>query len=193
MSNNELSALQAEELLATVMEQLAEELLAAKQHGKPLSENLPVIDRLLKYEALRQRRAALRLRERKLNEAAVAARKKETPPAPPKRIWTQEETVAHINAIRRKMWGFLPEEYEAEQKAKQEQLKNATTPPVATVPEAPEAPAPTVLPADPALYDDGTPIGSGPKAVQSYSNPVTVQWEKPDYHAMRRRARDFGL
>ncbi len=114
------------ELLELLMQLLAQELLLLQAQGQPLSEHLPLLDRLMRYEALRLRRESLTLRKRKAKSADYFPEEDPKPigardPAPP-------EVVEYINAIRRKMWGRLPED----------------SPPPGTVTEAAAAPQPPV-------------------------------------------------
>jgi hypothetical protein len=96
------------ELLELLMQLLAQELLLLQAQGQPLSEHLPLLDGLMRYEALRLRRESLTLRQRKAKSADYFPEEAPKPlgapdPAPP-------EVVEYINAIRRKMWGRLPED-----------------------------------------------------------------------------------
>jgi hypothetical protein len=109
------------------MQLLAQELLLLQAQGQPLSEHLPLLDRLMRYEALRLRRESLSLRQRKAKSADYFPEEAPKPigapdPAPP-------EVVDYINAIRRKMWGRLPED----------------SPPPGTVTEATATPQPPVV------------------------------------------------
>jgi hypothetical protein len=96
------------ELLELFMQVLSQELLVACSQGQPLKDNLPLLDRLMRYEALRLRRESLSLRQRKAKSSDYFPEEEAKPigapdPAPP-------EVVEYVNAIRRKMWGTLPED-----------------------------------------------------------------------------------
>lgn len=79
----------SEELMELTMQLLAQELIARKLQGELISDNLKLVDRLMRYESLKLRRINARLRERKAQPkpAASPARSQESSspsPTPPK-------------------------------------------------------------------------------------------------------------
>jgi hypothetical protein len=73
----------SEELLELTMQLLAQELIARRLQGQPVSNDLKIVDRLMRYESLKLRRTNARLREQKA-KAKSAARSQESPaPAAP--------------------------------------------------------------------------------------------------------------
>ena len=68
----------SEELLELTMQLLAQELIARRLQGQPVSNDLKIVDRLMRYESLKLRRTNARLREQKA-KAKSAARSQEAP------------------------------------------------------------------------------------------------------------------
>ncbi len=66
----------SEELLELTMQLLAQELIARRLQGQLVSNDLKIVDRLMRYEALKLRRTNARLREQKA-KAKSAARSQE--------------------------------------------------------------------------------------------------------------------